>query len=186
MIKLTKLFLAFSLLAFLSSCGGDDEPTVTDDSIIGTWKAVSFDAEIETTTDFFGTETTILSSIEGSNLDYEVTFDETTFMTNGSYDISYDVTFDGVEFPVPEQSVTDVSGDGTYSTDGNIITINGAFYELEANGVDYTALDEGQTAEFEINGNGELIITQDEEMETTQSGTTATVKVVSNSVWVRQ
>ena len=186
MIKLTKLFFALSLLVFLSACGGDDEPALTEASIIGTWKAVSFTADVASTAEVFGTATTTTSSIEGSNFDYEVTFDDTKFMTNGSYDISYSISVNGADFPVPDQEVRDISGDGTYSVDGNTMTINGAFYEFEANGIDYSALDEGQTVEYEINGNGELIITQDEEIKVNQGGVTSTTNIVSKSVWVKQ
>ena len=84
-----------------------------------------------------------------------------------------------------ELSVTNVTGAGTYTTLDDIITTNGALFELEFDGQDLSALQGEANANFSINGNT-LTFTQDEEMISVTQGVTTTSVIQSKSTWTRQ
>ncbi|MEL6973681.1 MAG: hypothetical protein AAFO02_26265, partial [Bacteroidota bacterium] len=60
------LFLATLILSF-AACSGDDDMMPAND-LEGTWEAISFESETETTTDFNGMMTSSTAQIVGSNL----------------------------------------------------------------------------------------------------------------------
>ena len=186
MFKLTKLFLALSLLILLNSCGKDDDsPDV--DSLVGEWTAIAFTASIESTINASGTETTIATSAVGSNLSYDLTFTDDAFTTSGGYDVTNNTTVDGNVFPASMSTYSNVSGSGNYSTSGNTITLDGSFFTFDVNGMDLSALNQEQSANYEINSNGELIFTQNETITDNSTPTvTSTTKLVSSSTWVRK
>lgn len=183
-MKFLQFFFALSLVLFFASCTDDDDIT-TNDELIGTWEATFFDANIDSSTELNGIFNTSNSAISSSNLNYRLTFTENEFTTEGSYDITVVSSTEGMVFNTTNSSLTDVMGDGTYTVDGDQITTMGPFFTFEANGMSGAAGDEGQTATFEINSNGELIFTQDEEMTSTNSGVTTTSIIRSNSTWQR-
>lgn len=150
------------------------------------WEVQSFSFEIETVTSLSGIETTASTSGAGSNLDYELEFTESTFLTSGSYSYSISSELNGVTTAQINESVSDVSGSGTYSTSGNEITLNGSFFEFTFDGIDLSALVGEQTANYEIKSDGTLVITQNEETTTTTQGLTITNKVISTSTWAKQ
>ena len=184
MIKLTKLLFAFSLLFVLASCGNDDDPESV--TLEGTWKAISFDADVEISSTFNGTTTASKTIVTGANLDYELTLDDPNWTTSGDYTYTVDITVDGTPFQNSTETLTNISGLGTYSVDGNMMTINGSFFEYELNGMTSTSMSDTQTVEYEINSDGQLVFTQDEEIETTASGVTSISKIKSTSVWEKQ
>jgi len=185
MIKLTKILFALSLLLFVTACGSDDDGPDTND-LLGTWVAVSFEGDIESTSEFSGTTTTSEINFIGSNIDYRLTFTENAWTTAGGYDATVTSTVNGMSGGAIPSSQTGVSGSGNYSINGNVMTIDGSFFELTSNGVPVTAIGEAQMADFEINSDGELVFTQDEVIESTDSGVTSTSTVKSNSVWRRE
>jgi len=83
------------------------------------------------------------------------------------------------------QTVSNVNGVGTYSTSGDIMTLDGTFFEFESGGVDLSAMNGEQSANFSIDGN-RLTFMQDEEETTTVQGITSTSRLISTSVWVKQ
>ncbi len=184
MINLTKLFLAFALFCSLASCGNDDDMNISED-IQGTWSVISFVAETQTSTTVNDQTFTGTSNIEGSNLDYDVTFAVDNFTTNGSYDISSTTTTSGTTQTF-NQSYTNVTGVGTYSTSGNVMTIDGTFFEIEVDGFDESLINGEQMTNFEINSNGNLVFSQDETNTTTTNEITTTTTIISTSVWERQ
>ena len=177
------LFLATLILSF-AACSGDDDMMPAND-LEGTWEAISFESETETNTDFNGMMTSSTAQIVGSNLNYQVTFNATTFTTQGDYDLAITTTVPPNPPFESSSSLTDVQGAGTYDIDGNQVTISGAFFAVEINGSPIDLSNEEQTATYEINANGELVFTQDEAFTNEQSGTTSTTIIRSTSVWRR-
>ena len=185
-MNLTKLLFGLLFFTLLSSCTEGIEDIVDENLLQGTWKAISFEAEIEAEYIYNGESSTMKTVVEGSDLDYEVTFDESTFSTNGEYTVTYTLTLDGEEFPPATHTATDVNGDGTYMVEGDTLTIDGVLYELEFNGIDYNAVDGVQSAEYTFNENGELVVIQSAVIETDQANVSGSATIVSNSVWVKQ
>lgn len=184
MIKTLK-FLFVSLIIFsLSSCGDDDMSS--PDPLIGTWKAESFNFTVESTSTVSGTETTVSTVGEGSNLDYELEFTESTFATSGGYSYSISSELDGMVISSTDETVSNVSGSGTYSTSGDLMTIDGSFFEFTFNGADLSSIQGAQTVNFEIQSDNTLIFTQNEQSTTTTQGVTVTSNVVSTSTWKKQ
>ncbi len=184
MYKLTNLTLAVLMTLLLAACGNDDETTPSSD-LEDTWTAISVDIDLDMTTEVAGQ--TVISDvvITGENLAYDLTLDGGDFTTDGSYDMNVMATVSGV----PQNSVdnySDVTGAGTYSTDGDVITINGSFYELEYNGIDLYASNDEQSANYTINSDDQLVISQNETSTSTTGGATTTVTISSTSVWERK
>ena len=185
MIKLTKMLFALSLLVLVTACGGDDDGPSTND-LLGTWVVVSFDGDIESTTTFDGTTTTSEVAILGSNLDYRVTFTETAWTTAGGYDVTNTTSVNGMPPATLTSSNTNVSGSGTYSINGNVMTIDGSFFEFETNGVPTAGTNGPEMADFEINSNGQLVLSQDKTIESNQSGVVSTTTIKTTSVWRKE
>ncbi len=184
MVKLTKLFFALTLIAFMSACSSDDNDDSTE--LEGTWNAISFSFDVNASTEASGQTTESTVSALGSNFDYSVVFTSDAFTTSGGYDIQTSGTSGTVTIPSTSSTYTDVDGSGTYSTSGDEITLNGSFYSFDYNGAPYTAANGPQTANYEINSDGRLIISQNETMTTTTSGVTSTTTIVSSSTWEKQ
>lgn len=183
MLNLTKLLFALTLILSLGACNSDDDPNPSD--LEGTWTAVSFSANVMSTSDFNGNEFTSTVDVVGSEFDYDLTFTDAAFTTSGGYTL--DIDFDaGGSSQSSTDTYTNVSGNGTYATTDTEMTINGSFFTFEFNGMPFLTADDTQTADYEINEDGDLIFTQNETMTSTQSGSTTTSVVVSSSKWVRQ
>lgn len=166
-------------------------PTTPSDptSLVGTWRAVSLDASTESSITSFGITVTVTSAIIGENLDYTVTFtDSGTFTTNGSYDITSTVMTPD-ETATATQSYTNVSGNGTYELTGtNLITVSGAFYDLQVDGVDTSAIaDMPQEAQYTLSADGQtLTFVQDQQQLEEVDGITIETTVASTSVFTRE
>lgn len=188
MLKLTKLFFMLTLLTFMTACSNDDEESTPDaSSLVGTWSAVSFTADITSVVAIPVTgDITSTTNAVGSNFDYTVTFTDAAFTTAGGYDVMTSGVAAGVNIPETTSTYSDVDGSGTYTSTDTELTISGSFYSFDVDGMDLDALGETQTVEYEINSDDELIITQNETMETTAGGFTTTTTIVSSSKWTRQ
>lgn len=184
MKNLSKLFYFFAFALVLNSCGNNDDNE--DDSLVGDWTVIEFSTGVSNSGNAGGTDFSISSTIVGENLDYDLSFTQSAFTTSGSYDATATVTVDGMSQPASTTSYTGVSGNGTYSVDGDMITVGGSFFDFEVDGVDLTALGGQQTVQFEIDDSGTLIFTQNETQEINQSGTMLTTVITSTSKWVRQ
>lgn len=193
-----------ALQAQIQSCG-DDDGTIqaiidglgdceyvnnnTNNSLIGTWIAQSFQANITNTiTAANGDETIVALVAQAANFDYNLTFTESVYSTSGGYDMLTTVTVDGVGNPQQTTNNTDVTVEGAYSTSGNMMTTSGNMFNLTVDGVDTSAFDNGQTVAYAISDNGQqLTLTQNED--TTQDidgGGTIRNVTMSTSIWIRQ
>ena len=178
------LFL-LSLTISFAACGGSEDEMPPANEVVGTWEAIFFEAETETSTDFNGMMTNTTAQITSSNLNYEATFNATTFTTMGDYDLTTTTTVPPNPPFVSMSSLTDIEGSGSYSIDGNQMTISGSFFAIEINGSPVDTGGEEQVVTYEINADGELVFTQDQEFVTTQPGVTTTSVIRSTSIWRR-
>lgn len=185
MLKTLKFLFAFALILSLTACGDDEDDTMNSTDLVGVWDAQSFDVLNTSTTVVSGMSFTTITEVEGIDIDYELTLNESDFTTVGEYSYNANVISDGTPVFNEVLSVTDVTGVGTYTTLDDIITTNGALFELEFDGQDLSALQGEANANFSINGNT-LTFTQDEEMITETQGVTTTSVIQSTSTWTRQ
>lgn len=126
------------------SCNPDDNDTPTSDDLIGTWEVIEFTADAESSVTFNGETTSSISEIGGENLNYTLTFTEDRFSTIGSYDVKTLTMTTGFPTQTDNTSYRDVTGNGSYSISGSQMTIDGAFFVLEVDGMS-TAVSNGHT-----------------------------------------
>lgn len=176
----------FSMVIMMVSCG-EDEPTKANNDLTGEWTAVSFSADISSEVGSGTNMTETRTSVVGSNFDYDLVLQETNWTTSGSYDTEISSQSTGVNIPASNASVTGVQGSGTYTTEDDIITIQGSMFEYDMSNMGMTSINnEDQSATYSINSDGELIFSQDESTTTSMNGISITTTMKSNSVWVRK
>ena len=80
-----------------------------------------------------------------------------------------------------------VEGSGAYIDNDTSLEIDGAFYELDINGMSITEIVNGpQTVDYRIDGDGNLIFEQNETISQTTQGVSVNFVVVSSSTWERK
>lgn len=187
-MKLSQICLIF-ISFFMVACGGDDDGLNPDATLIGTWEAQSFTSALEVSTDFSDSTTETTINLESSNLNYSVTFSETNFSTEGSYDLKGEIIRDGTTNTVI-QSHPNISRNGDYRVDGDKITHTDVLFLLDIDGVLETDLQGETTVTIEKLSDNELIVTQDLEEEITEfeggSEVKITAKYKSRSIWKRK
>lgn len=194
-----KKFLGLlSLFTLLTAFTCENEPLDTDLSnastttnldLVGAWDLQEFSVTLNSSTSFEGQTFSSDIDIASTEVDYVVEFTQSSFVTNGSYSYSTNVVFDGETISSEPQSLENVTGNGTYSTSGDEMTVDGSFFEFEFDGMDNSVLQGEQTANFEISNDGQtLTFTQIETVTETDSmtGTEIVNSVNSISVWSRQ
>ena len=187
MLKFTKFLTVFALLLTFSACNNDDDVvTLSSDGLEGNWTAVFFEADVTGSTEFNGETTVSATTIEASSLSYDLTFTDAAFTTSGGYTMGVSSSVDGNVVSTSSDDYTDVSGSGTYTATDTELTLNGSFFEFEFNGQPFNQANGAQTANYEINADGELVISQNETISTTANGVTSTTTIVSTSRWMRQ
>ncbi|MEM7486249.1 MAG: hypothetical protein AAF348_13660 [Bacteroidota bacterium] len=186
-MKYFKLFFLSTLLISFLSCSDDDEdtPPIDTTSLIGTWTAVSLDADIDLNGSFSIIDIESSTNTVGENFDYELTFTETGYTVTGSYDLVTTGTVNDEPF-TDTTSITDVSETGTYSLDGNTITVNGGLYELGVDEVDLSDILAEQTGEISFNSNGELVVRQNIDQTVNEQGIALATKIDATTVWKRK
>jgi len=186
MLKVTNLFSVFIFSLLLIACGGDSDNELENESIQGTWVAQSLVGTVETDLNFQGEIIQTNISFEDISLDYELTFDETTFSTEGDYNIQIRAMADGEVVADTNSDVSNVSGNGKYTDSGTSITLDKPVFTLTFQGQELMVMDEEQTAAYEINSNGELVFSQNEIMTDNTAGIESTSRIVATSVWKRK
>jgi len=172
-------------MAFLAqSCGDDEEMSTGTSELAGTWKAESLNGDVTSTVVFGGMTTVTSSIIDGTNLNYTLVLTDDSFTTSGSYDIEASIEVQGTNI-TSSDSYSNVSGNGTYFTEGNEITVDGQFFELELNGMPLMSETGPVTATYNITNNV-LTVTQNDVDTNTQSGVTTESQVNFVSTWRRQ
>jgi len=158
----------------------------TEFSLVGDWTAISFEADVNTSMTVAGIDNVIESNNIGSNMDYNLTFTETTYTVNGTYDITSTTVVNGVSNGATTSSYDNVSGDGNYTANDGIMTFDGSFFEFEIDGVDNTATQGEQTANYSFSDDGNtLTISQNQTITQNTGGIDVTTITVGASVWTR-
>lgn len=186
MLKVTNLFSALIFTFLIIACGGDGDEQLENETIQGTWVAESLVGSVETSITVQGEAIQTNFSFEDISLDYELTFDETSFSTKGDYNIKVKAVTGGAVIADTNSDVSDVSGNGQYTDLGTSITLNKPFFNLTYQGQELMIMEEEQNAEYEINAKGELVFSQNETTESTVSGIKSVSRIISTSVWKRK
>jgi len=197
--KMKKLLALFCLFSLLTAFTCENEPLEgdietnfenTDDDLLGEWSLVEFSSSISTVTDFSGQLIESDIDIESTTVDYTLNFTANNYTTSGSYSYVADVVANGFEVTGEPYTLENVSGSGSYSTNGNEMTVDGAFFEFELDGMVETGVfDEEQTAPYQISDDGQTLTFTQNETTTQTDDATGTVITIDNnsiSVWSKQ
>lgn len=195
-----KLLAFLSFLTLLTAFSCDNEPV--DDGLssgsnnnnnnsgdlVGVWDLVEFDITMTTETNFAGQEISSDIEVFSTATDYTVEFTESSFLTNGNYTYNANVVINGITATDDSFTLDNVTGNGSYSTSGEEMTIDGSFFEFDFQGMDSSVLEGEQTLTYAITDNGNtLTFTQNET--TTESDAATGIEVTnttnSTSVWTR-
>lgn len=191
-----KLGYLLSLFILLSAFTCEDEPIDSNinpnannnsNELVGQWRALEFSGTSHIESEIMGISINQDMEFEGANMDYILTLDGSNFSAEGDYDVVSTTTMDGQTFGPSTQSMTNVTGGGTYTTSGNTITLDGALYEFDMmDGVD-TASSGPQTANYSLSANGQILtIVQDsDEQNINQAGMSVSIVTSGSSVWER-
>ena len=183
-MKLSHFLIAFSLLLMFACT--KDETGNNSESIKGTWKVESVEIIGNNKVNSAGIEVETSFNLSGENLDYSLTFEETKFKTEGSYNFVGNVKIGEQEIP-QNQSFSDVMGNGTYSVSGDSLTVTGSFFSFDVNGVDMSGLEaSSQTVFIEKLTDTELILSSEQNITQNVSGVSAIQELNSRSVWKKQ
>lgn len=178
------IILLLVIAFFIQSCGDDDMGSSSNSALAGTWLSQSFGGSVNTSSEFGGNTVTTMTTIDGKNLNYSLTLTDDSFTTLGSYDIDISIVAQG-STNTTSDSYTNVNGDGTYSTSGNEMTVNGQFFDLEVNGVPIISNTGPVTATYNISADI-LTITQNEQSNSSQGGVVTSNETTFISTWKKQ
>ena len=130
-MKITRLFL-FSLVVSLFSCSEKDDPKPAGDGLPGAWSMTGLEYSGTSTATFDGGGS-IAATFTGvaKNIAHTVTFTENPneVISEGSYTIVLTTNTEGI-VTTNEVPITEIFMDGTWSRDGDILTItNGSIIQ---------------------------------------------------------
>ncbi len=195
MKKLSYLFTLFILLtaftceneALEGEFANDENPIVGDSNpdLVGSWVLLEMNADITSTTDFQGINFTSEFSVAINESDYILNFSESNYTVEGDYQLDVSTTVNG-ETSTYTDSYTDVQGSGTYSTSGNVMTVDGSFIEFTFDGMPMDVAQGEQSVNYTLSADGQtLTFNQNEVQNTNEGGVAATTETISTSVWQR-
>lgn len=150
-MKLKKLFIAILFLGTLLSCSSDDDENNNTGSILGTWDLVSLDYSGNSVAS--GTTTTFVGEAFDINGDLSFTDNPNGYVGDTMYSIHLTSTTMGQDFETDLTNLSSVNGNGTWSLDGDQLTITPASGS--------TAQETIFTIQFSNNGNTFSIDTTD-------------------------
>lgn len=162
----------------------DNEDSDDNTALVGTWALSEFDVDLTSTTIAGGQEFVIEFTTTRIDSDYNLVFTETDYTVSGDYELQSSTVVNGAVNDSYTDTYTDVFGEGVYSTNGNVMSINGTFLDFEVDGMPADVGDVDQDANFELSNDGQtLTFTQDEEQIQTDDGFDVTTVTVATSVW---
>jgi hypothetical protein len=138
-MKITKLLL-IGLAVIFFACSDDDDPKPTKEGLVGTWTATAIDYAGTTTTSVQGIELKSDFTGKGKDMAMSVIFNDNpaTFTSAGSYTVTLTSTTAGQtitqDYPFEGFMIN-----GTWTLDGNTITVTGANGTQKATIVEQTA-----------------------------------------------
>lgn len=195
-----KLSILFSLFVLLTAFTCENEALDSDlinqeienndnnnnnnnSSLIGSWVLVDMNADIIAESSFQGIEFSSQFSVEISDSDYVLVFEASDYTVSGDYELMVSSTFQN-ETTTYTDSYTNVEGLGTYSTSGNIMTVDGSFIEFDFDGMPMEVDQGEQSVEYSLSADGQtLTFNQDEVQTTNEGGAMSTTDISSTSVW---
>lgn len=191
-----KLSILFSLFVLLTAFTCENEALDSDlinqeienndnnnSSLIGSWVLVDMNADIIAESSFQGIEFSSQFSVEISDSDYVLVFEASDYTVSGDYELMVSSTFQN-ETTTYTDSYTNVEGLGTYSTNGNIMTVDGSFIEFDFDGMPMEVDQGEQSVEYSLSADGQtLTFNQDEVQTTNEGGAMSTTDISSTSVW---
>lgn len=187
-MKVSNFLIIFSLLFFMS-CGDSNDDINPDNLLLGDWELQSFEGDVESAVEFNGESVNSTLIVKGKNLNYDLTFTESTYVTAGSYDLEGSVNANGTSTSI-DQTVSDVVGNGTYTVADDVLTSNGAFFSFEVSGMSFLEGQEEVSVFIETLTEEELVLVQQgvESQSQTINGVTtnSTSDIDFRSVWRRR
>ncbi|WP_298894867.1 hypothetical protein [uncultured Psychroserpens sp.] len=187
-----KLSFLFALFILLTAFTCEDEPLEGDfqnensnnnATLVGTWSLIDFNADITSESSFGGIDFVVDFTAEMVEADYELVFAESDYTVSGDYELQVSTTFEG-ETTSYSDAYTNVNGSGTYSTNGNIMTVDGSFVEFDFEDMPMEVDQGEQMAEFSLSADGQtLTFFQDIVQTENGGGANVTVSTVATSVW---
>lgn len=189
MTKYLKLLLGLSVILLLANCSEDDtEDPVTADDIIGTWNMTALRAVTSTSVDFFGLPVSTTATSVGSNFDYNVTFTENTYSSEGGYDLETTVEVPGEDTQTETFEFRNLTTEGTYRFEDGTLIFDDQFLNA-GNDELLTGLDIGEPeVTISFNGADEVTMTQRQDISVTDptSGATFDVEIDLTTTLRRQ
>lgn len=153
-------------------------------SLVGTWALIDFDANVTSISIFDGQSFELDFSTSLVEADYNLVFTESDYSVSGDYTLNSTTVIDGEVNDSYTDEYTDVFGEGVYSTNGNVMTIDGTFLDFEVDGMPAEVGDVNQDADFELSADGEtLTFFQDEEQLQSDNNLDVNTTIVATSVW---
>lgn len=151
--------------------------------LVGTWDLVSFNVDMLNSATLPSGDMITEILVSSTSTDYQVTFTNTEFSTTGSY--SYDTFIEAGGISQQDNlTLTDVTGSGSYTTDGNEITTEGAFFDFSFEGVDQSAFEDNQTSNYSISADGQtLTFSQNQTTLQSANGFETEIDIVAESIW---
>ncbi|MDN3491558.1 hypothetical protein [Winogradskyella bathintestinalis] len=197
MKKIVSLFCLFTMLTAFTceneplddGIDSETDTGVNNVDIIGTWDLTDFDVTLTSSTEFNGQNLTSEIAIQSTEENYVLNLTPNNFTTNGSYAYDTNIIVNGETFSSEPYMLENVNGSGTYSINGNEMTIDGEFFEFEYEGSEEDTLNGEQTVMFTISADGQtLTFSQDETTSETDtiSGIVTSNTTNSTSIWTRQ
>lgn len=193
-MKNLKTFLLLVLIS-LAYTACDNEPlegfeeegnNPFGNSLVGTWALVDFDVSVVSTTEVGGISVESSSLVDGlPNPDYNLTFTNDAFFTTGSYGYTATTTVNGITNS-QDLFLENVTGAGTYTATNTELTIDGSFFTIEFQGMDFSELQGEQTINYSISADGQtLTFIQDTTEVNSAGGATSTSTVTGSSTWTK-
>lgn len=181
-----KFKIVLVLLVSLSffACSTDDEGNTTSTGdLVGTWALTTFDYDGSITQTVQDQTTTVNFVGIGQNLDYTLTFSESPneYVGAGSYDIELTTIFAG-QSTTQVVPVENVFIEGTYSLDGNTLTVDGQIVDTSGLGVDSDVM--GNSTIVQLTENT-LAISAEQEQVQDFDGVSSTVIVSVVTIYTR-
>lgn len=181
MNKTIYAFLTLSIIFLFIRCELDPNDS---EKIVDSWSVNSYEATIASIVIFQGVE--ILpsrSEIELLEIDYEITFTEAAFTTNGKYNRSATTITDSTN-NTSVYPFMNVSKEGSYTLneDENIMRTEISFFDFSVLNIEVTYLNEEQIMTYEFADNGDLILTQDQIFEVEDDNFTSRYHLMVKSV----
>lgn len=193
MKNIFKFLLILLITASFVSCSDEDsdmnddtnvveteteEAGETSSELIGTWEMISFEFEGTSSTGSLGLTFVIDFEGVGQNIDYTIEITEDEFIASGSYDVELTTTAFGQTMTIVE-SLGDVSGNSTYTREGNTLFSDGSFVSIGDNAPIMSMVGEATITELTETT---LRLIQEDTQEIENDGVTSTVTISVETV----